>query len=307
MQRFDRQGDVIHDLATGLIWSCNASLSEFPLAWDEAFEFVKTLNQSEFGGFTDWKMPNRRELFSLLSHTTINPSLPAQHPFEGVFPGYYWTSTSCARLPDQAWYIHLGGARVFKGMKYNAYMVWPVRHVGGAVNPPFQTGQRQCFGMEGEIVNCTCTGQDGELQSGMPYPEERFEEENDTVFDRATGLTWMKKAGFKQKMIAWADAFDIIEQINRQALHGFADWRMPTIAELESLTDMDLYAPSLAHNHPFVSVQDFYWSATTSAYNTDYAWALYLRDGAIGVGYKPLSEFFLWPVRGCTTRNPFAK
>jgi hypothetical protein len=30
---------------------------------------------------------------------------------------------SCARLPNQAWYIHLGGARVFKGMKHGSYMV----------------------------------------------------------------------------------------------------------------------------------------------------------------------------------------
>jgi len=64
------------------------------------------------------------------------------HPFTNIFTGYYWTSSSCARLPNQAWYIHLGGARVFKGMKYGSYMVWPVRIAENHNNSQvFQTGQ----------------------------------------------------------------------------------------------------------------------------------------------------------------------
>ncbi|HDI60915.1 MAG TPA: DUF1566 domain-containing protein [Desulfobacteraceae bacterium] len=44
-------------------------------------------------------------------------------------------------------------------------------------------------------------------------------------------------------------------------------------------------------------VQDFYWSATTSAYDPCYVWGPYTRDGVVGVGYKPLKEFYFWPVR----------
>lgn len=36
----------------------------------------------------------------------------------------------------------------------------------------------------------------------------------------------------------------------------------------------------------------YYWSSTTSMYESRYAWVLYMRDGAVGVGFKPLSEFF---------------
>jgi hypothetical protein len=102
MNRFVSQNDVAVDTATGLMWTTDASLSEFPIPWSDALDFVKELNHTRHCGFTDWKLPNRKELFSLMSHEAINPSLPPGHPFVNVFNSYYWTSTSCARLPDQA-------------------------------------------------------------------------------------------------------------------------------------------------------------------------------------------------------------
>jgi hypothetical protein len=48
------------------------------------------------------------------------------HPFDNVFTGYCWTADSCCRLPDQAWYVHLGGGRVHRGMKHGSCLVWPV-------------------------------------------------------------------------------------------------------------------------------------------------------------------------------------
>lgn len=203
-----------------------------------------------------------------------------------------------ARVPDQAWYIHFGGARVFKGMKYNAYMVWPMRYVENLSGPTlFQTGQRGCYGMQGQNIDCRNTGQDGEFQSGLALGRDRFSEDSRIVFDRATDLIWMKDANPYQKMINWQTAFDLILQINQASLNGFNDWRVPTISELERLLDMGSYSPALPQKHPFQNVQAFYWSATTSAYNTDYAWTVYMHDGAVGVGFKTLSEFFLWPVR----------
>lgn len=35
----------------------------------------------------------------------------------------------------------------------------------------------------------------------------------------------------------------------------------------------------------------------------NYAWLLNMVDGAVGIGYKPLSEFYLWPVRGKKERR----
>jgi len=300
MQRFLEQDEVVLDINTGLIWTKNACLSDFPMTWNEAFNFIEELNHSRLYGYDDWKLPNRREMFSLMSHEAINPSLPYGHPFIYVFTGYYWTSTSCVRLPNQAWYIHLGGARVFKGMKYGSYMVWPVRiadHLNSQVQI-FKTGQINCYDENGNIVDCHNTGQDGEFQSGLKSNQPRFIENTYTIYDSTTNLTWVKSANYLNDMLDWKSAFDLIEEMNREYKYGHNDWRLPSIVELESLTDMSQHSPALPIDHLFVNVQEFYWSSTTSVYDINYAWVLYIKDGAVGVGYKPLSDFYLWPVRG---------
>lgn len=297
MIRFIDHNEVVQDTQTGLMWSRNASLAYFPLTWTEALNFVKELNHEKFSGYSDWKIPNRKEFFSLISHETINPSLPHPHPFINVFNGYYWTSTSSARLPKQAWYIHLGGARVFLGIKYSSYMVWPVRIAENFDTQIYQTRQRNCYTETGDIIGCDNTGQDGEFQSGLPCNEPRFKEDAYWVKDNATGLTWLKDANFNHDMLDWHGALNSVEKMNRESAYGHNDWRLPNILELESLTDMSRHSPALPVANPFIKVHDFYWSSTTSMYEPRYAWTLYMRDGAVGVGFKPLSEFYLWPVR----------
>ncbi len=297
-KRFEPADGAVTDRVTGLMWTENGSPAEFPLTWAEAFDFVRQLNDERFGGYGDWRMPNRRELFSVVSHDTINPCLPAPHPFRNVFHGYYWTGTTCARLPDQAWYVHLGGARVFKGMKHGSYMVWPVRSAAPGREKVAATGQQQCHDAGGRRIPCSGTGQDGELRIGRTPDGERFAVEADTVVDTFTGLQWTRHADPAGAPVTWAAAENAVRELNAAAHHGFGDWRMPAIRELESLVDLGAHSPAMGAGHPFDSVRDFYWSATTSAYETRYAWALYTRDGIIGVGFKSRPEFHLWPVRG---------
>ena len=75
---------------------------------------------TEVFGYSDGKLPTKKQLFSLVSHRQVNPALTKDHPFMNVFNGYYWTSTEVARYPLQAWYVHFGGGRVFKGMKHGS-------------------------------------------------------------------------------------------------------------------------------------------------------------------------------------------
>jgi hypothetical protein len=297
--RFLPDNEIVIDNHTGLMWTKNASLFEFPMSWEEALNNVKELNTKGLHGYQNWKIPNRKELLSLMSYKAINPSLPDTHPFTDIFAGYYWTSTTCARLPNQAWYIHLGGARVFKGMKYGSYMVWPVRTVDIDNNSKLmETGQRLCFDEGGSTIDCYHTGQDGELQAGLKLTIDRFTKHKQTIQDHYTDLIWLQAADFYKKCMNWKSAFDLISMMNSEMAYGHNDWRVPNIIELESLTDMGQHSPALSDGHPFIDVGEFYWSSTTSMYDKDYAWVLYMVDGAVGVGYKPLSEFHLWPVRG---------
>jgi len=43
-------------------------------------------------------------------------------------------------------------------------------------------------------------------------------------------------------------------------------------------------------------VQDIYWSSSTSLFEPDWAWALYLEKGATGVGQKRFAQFSVWAV-----------
>ncbi len=296
--RFRIDGETAFDGWTGRSWTLDAAVTEFPLTWPEALAHVRRMNREAAFGHEDWRLPNRRELFSLVSHTRINPSLPGGHPFSNVFPGYYWTATTCARLPGQAWYVHLGGARVFKGMKHGSYMVWPVRGQGPGAADLLGTGQRRCYGGDGRESPCPGTGQDGESRVGVAPARPRFEVMGtNLVVDRATGLTWTRSADLAGHAVAWAEALERVKGMRSDRAHGFDDWRLPNIRELESLLHLGHHSPALPKEHPFADVREGYWSATTSVYDPAYAWVLYMVDGPVGVGYKEKPEFHFWSVR----------
>ena len=290
--RFDLRGDTVLDRLTGLIWCRSANLAEFPLTWQEALDFVAAMNREGRFDQPDWRMPNRRELRSLLNLQARLPALPERHPFIGVFNGWYWTSTTATISPAHAWYVAFDGARMFYGGKDQSFMLWPVRGEGLGVVP--RTGQSQCYDAAGKVISCTGSGQDGEFRYGAPWPEPRFEILPAGVLDRLTLLLWRRSANLTPQPVVWSEALAAVAELNR-ADSGSA-WRLPTINELEALVDCAAHSPALPSGHPFAGVQEIYWSSTTSLFEPDWAWALYLEKGATGVGQKRFAQFSVWAV-----------
>lgn len=293
--RFDAQGDdVVLDRLTGLYWTRNANPGGFPMTWQESLDFIARLNVEKAFGHADWRLPNRRELRSLVSCRTRKPALPEGHPFTDYFLGWYWSSTTAAISPAYAWYVHLEGARMFYGRKDQYYLLWPVRGAGSAVLP--QTGQTGCFDAGGDAVRCMGSGQDGEFRLGVAWPEPRFATDGEVAVDRLTGLCWLKNADITGRPVCWEAALAAVRQLNRRGAGGRTDWQLPNINALESLVDCSRHSPALPAAHPFTGLRDAYWSSTTSFFETDWSWALYLEKGAVGVGHKQGSSFFVWPV-----------
>jgi hypothetical protein len=57
--------------------------------------------------------------------------------------------------------------------------------------------------------------------------------------------------------------------------------------------------PYLPPGHPFSNVQSsFYWSATTAAGNTSFAWLVDFLNGGVSQGFKSNFIHFVWCVRG---------
>jgi len=290
--RFIPEGETVLDDLTGLVWTRDANIGGFPMMWQEALEWVRELNLKHALGFSDWRLPNRRELRSLVSYQTSRPALPPGHPFTNVFQGWYWTSTTAAIAPAHAWYVSMDGARMFYGGKDQSFLVWPVRG-RGSVLPV--TGQKLCYGMDGAVIPCPGTGQDAELQIGMPWPDPRFLVEGQSVIDRLTRLRWLKNADLTGCAVSWPEAFKAVETL-RCSAPDKTEWRLPNINELESLVDCANHSPALPIGHGFAQLNEAYWSSTTSLYEPDWAWALYLEKGAIGVGQKRGRHFRVWPV-----------
>ncbi|NIP31954.1 MAG: DUF1566 domain-containing protein [Candidatus Dadabacteria bacterium] len=53
----------------------------------------------------DWYLPNRNQLASLLDLQNSNPALPTNHPFLPFQSSLYWSSTTVADSPADAWYV----------------------------------------------------------------------------------------------------------------------------------------------------------------------------------------------------------
>src|SRR5262249_19814209 len=249
----------------------------------------------------DWRLPTIRELFSLIDYGAGNPIIPAEHQFKNVRSSIYWTSTSLAAAPTLAWMMTLGiGPTVFD-LKINPNPMWLVRSVKKSRVP--QTGQRTCFGVDGKEIPCKGTGQDGETQAGMPWPDPRFTDNGDgTVTDNLTSLIWLKNAN-PFGMRIWEQA---LEDCNTLASGSYGlrdgskagDWHLPSIKEIESLVDYGAYAPCLPdHGVAFTGVRpSSYWTSTSVAIAPAEAMFIILGVGPAIFESKE-HPFFVWPVR----------
>ncbi len=273
--RFEASEGVVLDRLTGLEWTEDANILEWPLTWHEARERGAELARKAYAGRDDWRLPTRRELRSLISHDTRDPALPDGHPFRNVFLGWYWSSTSAARNSDYAWCQQVSGGRLFFNHKEHIAFTWPCR---------------------GSSSVLPATGDPAESNVGLPWPSPRFRGSDEIVVDELTGLRWLRRSDLAPGPVHWTDALTAVRDASRRGLAGISAWRLPTINELESLVDAGRSDPSLPRGHPFDDVREGYWSSTSSAFEPDWAMVLHLDRGAVGVGIKRDPRYFVWPV-----------
>jgi hypothetical protein len=110
-----QQGTVL-DKSSGLMWkqcaegmsghSCTTSTGAYPyLGWSEALTQAQAAN-STHAGYKDWRLPNIKELESLVEEKCHFPSINLT-----VFPNtaptdWYWSSTPDATNAGYTWVIH---------------------------------------------------------------------------------------------------------------------------------------------------------------------------------------------------------
>ncbi|MBF0337970.1 MAG: DUF1566 domain-containing protein [Nitrospirae bacterium] len=130
----DSDKNAVTDTLTGLLWSKDAGTAAIGSctgganSWQMALDYVQCLNSASYLGYTDWRLPNKTELYSLINRGMSSPALSSVHPFTNVQFGNYWSSTAYHEGASYAWSINMEDGKADISVKSNIGYVWPVRN-----------------------------------------------------------------------------------------------------------------------------------------------------------------------------------
>ena len=307
----DNGNGTVTDRMTGLVWLKNADCFG-SLTWQQALDAAKTLSNGKCSLKDDsapgtWRLPNILELESIADLSRHKPALQAGSPFSNLQISYYWSSTTKADEPVNAWYLYtLQGAVGYAGKYSIKGSVWPVKDGSASTSVRLpRTGQASCYDEIGTVIDCSGTGQDGELKKGVQWPVPRFKNNgNETMTDNLTGLVWSQDANAPgptscvgEKYMTWQESLDYIACLNRNRYLGFSDWRLPNRKEMASITNMgETDNGAWLRSNGFSNAdQNIYWTSTNSAQRLSYGWTS--SSGLMSTPSKS-SVYNVWPVRG---------
>jgi hypothetical protein len=276
-ERFTRTGEaepVVTDNVTGLVWQgCAAGLtgsscgsgSATGYVWSSALAYCDSLS---WGGSTDWRLPDRYELSSIVDYGRPGINSAA---FPATLASLFWSSSSYG---DSSWarFVGFGSGDVNLDAKRNANYV---RCVRGEPSP----GPTQRFTRSNPVA-------------GQPV-----------VADAVTGLVWQGCAvgqtggdcsAGRASPLNWQGALAYCENLD---WGGHTDWYLPNVTELAGITDDSRLDPAIDPAFPATPASSFWWSSS-SASSSSSAWVLF-GSGSVSSILKTNGDY----VR-CVRRGP---
>ena len=293
-------------------------------------DYIACLNSNGFLGHSDWRLPNREELRSLIfDYSMSGPALPEGYLFINVEGGYnYWSSTSTFdwswneddEVWERQWTNGIGSMNMWSGSESSGgEFVWPVRAgvTDGTPDPAYPANLRKT----GQNISAG-PGDDGDLdilgvpgRAGVAWPDPRFtviycdasgpctnpaedcdlDPSNDVVTDNLTGLIWIRLPDNIHR--TWEESLAYANDLDRC---GYSNWRLPNINELTSMIhngEQDI-AAWLNASPPtyFIGVESYYhWSSTTDRAARSSAMVVDLWDGSI-TNLSKGGDSYAWPV-----------
>ena len=219
----DNGDGTISDLVTGLMWQKNLFADKF--IYDVVVAGADTCSVA---GYSDWRLPTIKELYSLILFSGYGAPTEAQSiPFidTDYFEFRYGFVAAGERFIDAQY----ASSTEYVGTTMTGnFTIFGVNFADGRIKGygteplPSQT--------EGKLFEVRY------VRENVAYGVNDFVDNTDgTITDSSTGLMWTKSddgAGLN-----WEDALAWVQLKNGEIYLGYNDWRLPNAKELQSLVD----------------------------------------------------------------------
>lgn len=271
-------GLTVKDEVTGLTWQKTYDSGTY--YWASIQTVVDNLNKQNYGGYSDWRVPTIKELYSLWNASVGWPYIDTKY-FDIIYTNEQELSHAIFWSSDK--YTGVMGNISANGETPGAELAFGVN---------FGTGHIKSYSINvGPKHQVRC------VRGNLSYGVNLFQNNNDgTISDLATGLMWQKNDSGSG--MDWEHALAYAQTQNSANYLGHNDWRLPNAKELQSLVDYTRspYATKAANVGPAINAlfsctsilndggkadYPYYWTSTSamSMANGSYPSAWYVAVG----------------------------
>jgi len=279
--------EAVLDNVTCLTWQKtegSPAASTFSVAMPDTLAnniaYCAGLASSSYAGFSDWRVPTRVELASIVDYTkTTGEAVNATFAW-AVGKGTYDRTFSL-------WYETIAGIN-------NADLGW-VYNLGTGTYPGGGGLVSNAYA-ETSIANVRCVRGNGAGETEMEQavePPNHYTVASGEVTDNYTGLIWQQddSSANNGAQVAWSAAAGYCSSLT---LNGHT-WRVPSLNELATLVNEGKVQPAInttvfPGTHPtssdsgckYQGQTTWYWASEPLATETTYGWGIDFCDGYTG-------------------------
>ena len=259
----------VQDNVTCLTWQKtenSPAASTFGVAMPDTLPNNETycagLASSNYAGFSDWRIPTRVEMASIVDYTRTSSALNAIFPAEAS--GYDRTFS--------LWYETIAGIKLDAG---NNSFGWVYNMSSGLTSNAYAA-----YASTAKVRCVRGNGAGETLMEQAVEPPNHYTIASGEVTDNYTGLVWQQT--FSASSMAWSGGAGYCSSLG---LNGHT-WRMPSLNELATLVNEAKVSPAVnATAFPGVvscGSTTWYWASEAYAGGSTNDWGINFCDGYTG-------------------------